>query len=620
MLPAWLMTIHHDGSEKYVSNLYPGLDETIQLRLRTGENTPIKRIFVRVFPDGEQFFMQMQPADCISPVQWWEADLHINEPHVHYRFFIEADDGIWWYTAAGVQTHEPLDVTDFRILANYEAPAWLQDAVFYQIFPETFANGDTSNDPQPHEYEFRGTHPQTYAWGQPAPEEQPFQLTFYGGDLQGITQHLDYLEKLGINSLYLTPIFTAYTNHKYDVVDYGNVDPHFGGNEALIELRKALNERNMRYMLDIVPNHSGYYCHWFQEALKNPEALEAAFYSFKKHPEDYATWLGVWSLPKLNYRSDELRRRIYENDDSVFRYWLKPPFSADGWRVDVANMLGRQGETQVGIEVSRGIRQAVKAARPDAYLIGENFFDATNQLQGDQFDGVMNYMGMSLPLIHWLKGYEQGAWGLEIPIKSSVKWSTQALEETWRYRRAAIPWAIALQQYNLLGSHDTSRIRSLLNGNDALHKLALVILLTFPGVPGLYYGDEIGLEDIPRFRSRACMEWDESRWNMDLLEFHRCLIALRRNSKILQRGGFQVLSVEEDTIIYQRESSEGHIIIVAHRDQTPRPANQLPVAHGGITNGTRFTEFFSNQEVVIENNNLPLPEHSQGATIWIEQL
>ncbi len=619
MLPAWLSTLHHDGSDKYVSHLYPRLGETVKIRLRVGENAPIKRVFLRIFPDGEQFIGQMTLERHEPPVRWWEADLLINEPTVHYRFLIEAEDGMWWYTAAGAGEHEPLDSTDFRILANYHTPAWLQDAVFYQIFPDTFANGDPTNDPQPDDYEFRGQRPKTYAWGTAAPDDHTFHLVFYGGDLQGITQRLDYLEKLGVNALYLNPVFTAYTNHKYDVVDYESVDPHLGGNEALIRLRQALDERQMRYILDIVPNHCGYYSHWFQAAWQNQNTQEADFFTFHQHPDDYATWLGVWSLPKLNYRSAELRRRIYEGENAIFRRWLKPPYAADGWRVDVANMLGRQGETQLGIEVGRGIRQAVKETRPDAYLMGENFFDATIQLQGDQLDGVMNYMGMSIPLLHWLRGYKILAFGLDEEILSPNQWPTTALEETWRTRRAAIPWTILLQQYNLLDSHDTSRVRSVLGGNDALHRLAVVILMTFTGVPGLYYGDEIGMEDVPRFRSRGCMVWDESGWNMELLEFHRRLIVLRRSSPVLQRGGFQMLAVEEHSFVYQRESSEGRILVVAHRSGVPRPASRLPVAHGGIPNGTRFVEFFSGQERVVENYALALPEQPQGAAIWIEQ-
>ena len=179
-----------------------------------------------------------------------------------------------------------------------------------------------------------------------------------------------------------------------------------------------------------------------------------------------------------------------------------------------------------------------------------------------------------------------------------------------------IPWVIALQQYNLLGSHDTPRIRSAVKGKDALHRLAAVILLTYPGVPGIYYGDEIGLEDTPELRSRNCMPWDETRWDQDLLAFYRQMIALRRQSSILQRGGFQVLAAEPDTLAYLREDKTGRILVVAHRAETPRPANPLTVAHGGIPDGTTFTELFSGQTGVVRKGLLPLPTLPQGATVW----
>lgn len=618
-LPAWLYSVHHDGSGRYVSHLYPRLNDTVRLRLRVGRDAPVRRVYLRTFPDGEQAFTPMTavaPHDDSDPCRWWEADLPIREPQVHYRFLLAADDGLWAYTAAGPTAHVPLDVTDFRIIADYEAPAWLQSAVFYQIFPDRFANGDPSNDPAPEDFEFRGMRPRTFPWGAPPPAEQPFPIIFYGGDLPGITQHLDYLADLGVTTLYLNPIFTAHSNHKYDVTDYEHVDPHFGGNEALANLRQALTARGMGYILDIVPNHSGYWHPWFQTARVDPDAVEADFFTFHDHPDAYATWLGVWTLPKLNYRSEELRRRIYEDDDAVFRRWLKPPFAANGWRVDVANMLGRQGATQIGVEITRGIRAAVKSTRPDAYLLGEHFFDATPHLQGDQWDGVMNYTGLTQPLWYWLTHYRENAHGLDHPITGPTKWPTEALVATWRSRRAAIPWAIALQQYNPLDSHDTSRIRSIVGGNDALHRLAVIVQFTFPGVPSIYYGDEIGMEDDAALHSRGCMIWQEEAWNQELRDFYKALIALRRESAVLQTGGFQMLAVEEDTFAYQREGADGRIIVVAHRSETPRPQRPLPVAHGGIPDGARFVEFFTGQEAIVVAGALPLPEQAQGATLW----
>jgi hypothetical protein len=188
-------------------------------------------------------------------------------------------------------------------------------------------------------------------------------VEFYGGDLAGIEQRLDYLHDLGVNALYLNPIFTAYSNHRYDVVDYFNVDPHLGGNEALASLRRATKERGMRVILDIVPNHCGADHPWFREAQKDLNADSAGFFTFSRHPDEYLCWLGVRSLPKLNYANTQLRARMYSGDPSVFRQWLRPPYSIDGWRIDVANMLGRQGADQLGREVAEGIRWATPAPR-----------------------------------------------------------------------------------------------------------------------------------------------------------------------------------------------------------------------------------------------------------------
>ena len=176
-----------------------------------------------------------------------------------------------------------------------------------------------------------------------------------------------------------------------------------------------------------------------------------------------------------------------------------------------------------------------------------------------------------------------------------------------------------MQQYNLLGSHDTPRIRTTLGGNDALHRLAVALLLTFPGVPGLYYGDEIGLEDAPGLNSRGCMVWDEARWNRPLHDYHRELIALRRRSPALQRGGFQLLLGEEDTIAYQRDSATDRVLVFAHRGETPRPAGPVSLHDAGVADGARFIDVLSGQEHQVRDGALPLPEMAQGAII-LQQL
>jgi alpha-glucosidase len=188
----------------------------------------------------------------------------------------------------------------------------------------------------------------------------------------------------------------------------------------------------------------------------------------------------------------------------------------------------------------------------------------------------------------------------------------------WQTRLAAIPWAIALQQYNILDSHDTVRIRTLLKDNDALHRLAAAVLFTFPGVPGLYYGDEIGMLDVPGLGARGCMVWDEARQDRALREYHRELIRLRRSSTALQRGGFQMLAVEPDMVAYQRESRDERVIVIAHRAAADRPAGPLSLARGGVADGTRFRDVFGGDEYLVQDGALSLPSLSQGAVILQE--
>jgi alpha-glucosidase len=618
-LPRWLSSVHHDGSPRYVSALHPRPGERVRVRLRTGATAPVRRAFLRTCPDGEESLTPLAPGELAGPARWWEGSLVVTEPVVHYRFTLEAEDGVWFFGAAGASAHDPTDATDFRLLAGGSPPSWLAEAVFYQIFPDRFANGDPSLDPRPEDYQYRGGRPRTFPWGVPPPPDQPFPLVFYGGDLPGLVQRLEHVARLGANALYLNPVFTAPSNHKYDVADFEHVDPHLGGDAALARLREALTARGMRYVLDLVPNHVGASHRWFEVARSDREASEAGFFTFHEHPDQYLSWLGVRSLPKLDYRSAELLRRMVTGPDAVVRRWLRPPYSADGWRVDVANMLGRAGQIQLSAEVARAIRLAVKETRPDAYLVGEHFYDASPMLQGDQWDAVMNYAGFTMPVWTWLRGYRHKARGIDPEVASTVPSTTAALEAAWRARRAAIPWAVVLRQYNPLGSHDVPRIRTVLSGRDALHRLAAAVQFTYPGVPAVYYGDEIGMEDVPGLGERGCMVWDEARWDRSLLAYHQALAALRRATPALREGGFQVLAVEADTIAYQRESAEQRVIVVAHRGDEPRPLAPVPVADGGVPEGVEFVERFTGRTAVVRDGLLALPEQPQGATVWIAE-
>jgi len=613
--PYWLQSIHHDGSPQYVTHRH---DKTVTLRLRVDATSPVERVFVRTNPDGEQRLEQMHLVESNSDesiCRWWEVDLTLRMFRTSYRFFLATHEGNWWYTAAGPVRHTPTDATDFKLLHRYHSPTWVKDSVFYQIFPERFADGDSSNNVRDDEYSCYGHTVKARKWGDlPARTGEAGNAQFFGGDLQGIIQHLDYLTDLGISALYLTPIFTSPSNHKYDIIDYKKVDPHFGGDETLIVLRKALDERNMRLMLDIVPNHCSSLHPWFLAALDNSESPTADYFTGGRGSQKYESWLGVRTLPKLNYRSEKLREEMYAGHDSIMRYWLRPPFRADAWRIDVANMLARQGENQLEHKVGRGIRRAVKSESPDMYLIGENFYDASAQLQGDELDAVMNYRGFTLPLLQWLTGSEIAeSWNKGWPDAQLLP--TDALIAQWVAFIAAIPWQIAIQQFNLLGSHDTPRIQTLVNGDEDLARVAATLLFTFPGVPSIYYGDEIGLEGGRDPDNRRCMSWNPDTWNTGRHAFYQQLIQLRRTAPALRHGGFHPFYAQAETLAFLREAPEQRLLIIARRSNDG--LTSLPVRHAAITDGTRMREMLSGSESIVSNGHLPLVGMPNvGAQIW----
>jgi alpha-glucosidase len=612
----WSQSVHHDGSSCYVvANGTISLGSTVKLRVRTGLDAPVESVFVRTNPDGEQHMAPLRLIAKDHATCWWEGDIQIRMVRNNYRFLLLTAEGNWWLTASGMMRYTPTDATDFRILANYYAPSWVRDSVFYQIFPERFADGDPSNNVRDHEYECYGKPVVARPWGEiPRSKHESGAIEFFGGDLWGIIQHLDYLQELGINALYLNPIFTSPSNHKYDTVDYKHVDAHFGGDEALIALRNALDERDMRLMLDLVPNHCGAEHPWFLAAQADPDAPSAEFFTFYQQPDEYESWLGVRSLPKLNYRSLHLREEMYAGEDSVARHWLKPPFRIDGWRVDVANMLARQGESQFEHKVGRGLRRAIKSIAPQAYLMGENCYDGSQQLQGDELDATMNYRGFCFPLQQWLVGFDAAlAWGPG--IQDLYMLPTEGLADQWRTFIAAIPWQIAEQQFNLLDSHDTRRIQTVVGEDETLARIAIALLFTFPGTPSVYYGDEIGMVGGNDPDCRRCMIWDEQQWDTELRAFYQQLIHLRRTAPALIHGGFEILYAAGETLAFMREAPEERLIVIARRAADGLEA--LPIRHGGLPDGLVLQEVISGAETVVEQGMLSLSNLPDvGMQVW----
>lgn len=617
-LPEWLRAVQHFSTADYLSNPRPDLGEEITIYADIPASAPLRQVILRTVPNGEQSFTALQPEDQVGDLTRWSAQVPVNEKHFHYRFGLVTEDNILWLNALGISEPNPLDLFDFKLLADTPEIPWLQTSVFYQIFPDRFANGDTANDPRGELIPGTDRKRETFAWAEPH-AYTPSLIPFWGGDLKGIEDNLDHLSSLGVNAVYLNPVFTGWTNHRYDVINYKEVDPTLGGDEALISLARAMQARGMHYILDIVPNHCGMGHPWYTRSLMEEPGEEKGYFYINPQSGKYSTWMGFSSLLKLNYQSLKLRDEMYAGENAVMKYWLRPPFNADGWRVDVANMLGRHNDHQIAAEILPQIRQALKAEKPEIYLMGENFFDATSQLQGDAWDGVMNYSGFLDPLLHWLRPVRIGALGWKGDTKAAQRWSTRSLVNSWQERLAVIPYAVALQQFNLLGSHDTRRIRTELGGNDTLVRLAAMAQFAFPGIPCIYYGDEIGLVNEEGFESRNCMPWDREHWDLDLLAFYRQLVALRKTNPALSHGSFRILHWSEDLLIFQRQLGTQYVLLSANRSERIHLAQTIDLPKGTVGQDLVFHGSFSQGRLTIDQDRLSLPDLPQGAELWINE-
>lgn len=589
--------------------------EHLTLRLRAPLGAPIEKVYLRTSPDGEDHTVALHSVAPRMDYQcaWWEASVCPQNPRFHYRFLLMTDQGGWWFTAAGLTRAIPTDQTDFVVLLDRAQESWVQRTVFYQVFPDRFAIGWPELRVRSGQHSLDGHPVVAREWGE-LPNVAQGAREFFGGDLPGLTDRLPYLqERLGVNGLYLNPIFTSPSSHKYDVASYHQIDPHLGGPEAYSQLIQATTERGLRTILDIVPNHCGDQHSWFQAALADANSESAEYFTFFKHPQEYEAWLGIRSLPKLNYQSQKLREVMYEGDDAIVKRWLRPPLGLDGWRIDVANMLARQGSHHLGHKVLRGIRRAVKSVNPSAYLLGENFFDATPSLQGDQLDGAMNYRGFMMPLYHWLTGRDYAAhmgqdWG------DSHALSTQDLSLQWGRFRASVPWLMTCHQLNLLGSHDTPRLRHLVGGDLELAKVARLLLFTYPGAPCVYYGDELGLDGGRDPDNRRCMNWDESTWDHSYLQGWVDLIAWRKSLPALAHGAYQTLRAEQNTIAFLRESQGQRVIVVAKRGRDS--VDRIETEQAAIVEGTRFLERLSGAQARVESGTLPIL--SASTQLWTQ--
>ena len=542
-------------------------------------------VFLRADPDNEEELIPMRRAGRAGPLTRFAARLpwDPSSETTSYAFKVLDRSAQVWLAADGLHQRMPDREVLFKVCRDHRPPDWVADQIVYQIFPDRFAQGDPTLAVATDEYVYGDGRSRVVRrpWGA-LPTRQNAATSFHGGDLVGIRARLDYLaDELGVTMLYLNPIFTSGSNHKYDTEDYFHVDPHLGGDQALVDLADALRARGMRLVLDASVNHTGINHPWFNRlarhevdgAFQSPGSPWRSWYTFAGPAESYAGWKGHPSLPVLDYASPAVRAAIYAEEGAVLRHWLRPPYRIDGWRLDVIHMLGEGPGARNNAHYVREFRRAIREENRDAYILGEHFAEATRWLQGDQEDGAMNYHGFASPVRAWLAGRDFAGHPAELSTDAFERWLTAA--------RARVPHANQLGQLSLLDSHDTSRFLTAVAGDLARMHLAVTLLFTYAGVPSVYYGDEIGLEGGDDPDCRRCFDWNRTRWRTDLHDHYRRLIAWRRERPEWRRGAYQTLGVGKEALLFARYVEGSVTIVGVNRGEDaaslPLPLAELPV-------------------------------------------
>jgi alpha-glucosidase len=551
---------HHDGSELYVTPKSPRIGDSITLRVKVPKSYSFQKSFVRLYEDGEPRSYELTLLQKGTHEDWWGVTTTLINKTLQYRFVFLATDKYEWLTARGLFAHDVHSNTDFKIFSGTRAPDWVHSSVFYQIFPDRFAKSDMKRELPDWAVARNWTD-------LPAQVRSEISSELYGGDLVGVEEHIDHIEDLGVNGIYFTPFFPARSNHRYDASSFSEVDPILGGNEALDSLVSTARSRNIRILGDLTSNHCGAGHPWLKDAIADLNSAERSFFYWDSSvPHGYVGWWGVPSLPKLNFNSLELRKRMYSAANSIVKKWLSPAKGLSGWRIDVGNMTGRQGSDDLHDLVMHGIRQAMDEAGEEFWLVAENGDFVASDLDGYGWHGAMNYQGFMRPVWNWLQSNSEIGGGFQgLPFQMPSFTGSQ-LVSSMREFSAAIPWDSYTSCMLLLDSHDTARMRTVVNGDRDRHLSGMTLALTIPGVPSIYAGDEIGLEGSNGEAGRRTIDWDnQNSWDQDFLKSVKSLIQLRRTSHALINGGLRWLEIADDYLLFARESKEESLLIFISR-------------------------------------------------------
>ena len=464
-----------------------------------------------------------------------------------------------------------------------QTPAWVRDAVFYQIFPDRFAKSEHLHKPRNLE-----------TWDSP-----PTSHGYKGGDLLGVVEHLDYLVDLGVNAIYFNPVFQSTANHRYHTHDYYRIDPLLGGNDALRTLLDEAHKRGVRIILDGVFNHASRGFFQFNDILENgPHSPYLDWFRVKAWPlhaydthkqPNYDAWWNLHALPKFNTDNQDVREFLW----NVATYWIE--FGIDGWRLDVPADIDDDAFWQE-------FRRRVKKANPEAYIVGEIWHDATRWLQGDQFDAVMNYLFTKLCIEFFIDKL-----GDPRLLQGSTLWPIRQLGATEFARDVdallkLYPPEVTAVQLNLLDSHDMARFLTIAGEDTSAIRLATLFQMVYPGAPCVYYGDEVGVSGGKDPLCRASFPWDESKWDKDLLAFFKSAIALRHAHPALRAGRYSSLYAEDNVYALARHLDGDRVVAIFNKGQLPEEPT-IPVGEL-FQDGTTLKDVWKGHSYRVENGAL----------------
>ena len=598
-----------DETSLFKTPYEPVAGDRVTLKFRTLKND-VSKVYAVI--NGVQRLMKKLPAGReISNFDFYSVTFKCPAKTVKYYFMAYDDDDAVAFNRLGC-VENAQEEYDFSFVPGFKVPDWAKGAVFYQIFTDRFFNGEKSNDVEDNEYYYTGGHSRKITdWNKP-PEVLDVNC-FYGGDLQGVRQKLDYLQGLGVEAVYFNPLFVSPSNHKYDTQDYDHIDPHIAvieddlehsmqfwehnngyapkyikrvispknlekSNEYFAELVKELHRRGMRVVIDGVFNHCGSFNKWmdregvylYKEGYEEKGAYQSAdspyrsYFRFKKKEahSEYEGWWGFQTLPKLDYEhSPELVEFIL----STGAKWVSEPFGVDGWRLDVAADLGHS--VKFNHKFWQMFRKRVRSANPEAFIFAEHYGDPQGWFNGKEWDSVMNYDAFMEPVTWFLTGMEKHSESFD----GSKLWDGNAFFESMFKNMSKFPRPALDSALNQLSNHDHSRFLTRTNGTVGTLKssgsqsagynvdlsvmaLGVLIQMTWPGSPGIYYADEAGQVGWTDPDSRRTYPWGNE--NKLLISYHKDVIALRKDIHCLKTGSIKNLDAGNGYIIYGRFDGE----------------------------------------------------------------